>query len=99
MTKRSWTEAYTKVRSEGKCRVCRALTELDPAHVLPRSIGGGDSYLSTVPLCRTCHTAYDRPPPGQTRLDLLPFLTYEEQAEAVRVVGIERARRRLGGER
>jgi len=92
--RRDWSAAHAKVEQEGRCRVCRSLTELDPAHIVPRSLGGGQSDLAVVPLCRTCHTAFD-----SHRLDLLPFLTYEEQAEAVRVVGIERARRRLGGER
>lgn len=92
--RRDWSAAHAKVEQEGRCRVCRSLTELDPAHIVPRSLGGGQSDLAVVPLCRTCHTAFD-----SHRLDLLPFLTYEEQAEAVRVLGIERARRRLGGER
>jgi hypothetical protein len=43
-----------------------------------------------VPLCREHHTAFDA-----HRIDLLPHLTYAEQAEAVRVIGIERARERL----
>ena len=94
MSKREWSAAHAKVEQEGRCRVCRSLTELDPAHIVPRSLGGGQADLAVVPLCRTCHTAFD-----SHRLDLLPFLTYEEQAEAVRVLGIERARRRLGGER
>ena len=94
MSKREWSAAHAKVEREGRCRVCRSLDSLDPAHVVPRSLGGEQGDLAVIPLCRVCHTAYD-----SFRLDLIPFLTYEEQAEAVRVVGIERARRRLGGER
>jgi hypothetical protein len=45
---------------------------------------------ATVPLCRYHHTEFDA-----HRFDLLEHLTYAEQAEAVRILGIERARKRL----
>lgn len=46
-----------------------------------------------VPLCTGCHDKYD----GRTneRLDLLPHLTYVEQARAVSHVGFVAAARRL----
>ncbi len=54
-----------------------------------------------VPLCgpatttSTCHSKYDR-----HQLDLLPYLTEAEQVAAVEAAGgIEKARRRLTGER
>lgn len=48
---------------------------------------------AVVPLCQNCHLAYDA-----HKLDLLPYLTNEEQASAVAAVGIVRAVRRLTGE-
>lgn len=45
---------------------------------------------SVVALCRGCHGSYDA-----YELDLLPHLTNEEQTEAVRILGLERAYRRL----
>ena len=44
---------------------------------------------SIVPLCREHHSAYDA-----HHFDLLPYLSLPEQAEAVSIVGIERARMR-----
>ncbi len=66
------------------------MREREAAHVVPRSLGGRQSAESTVPLCRTCHRFYDA---GQ--LDLLPALTFQEQAEAVSVLGIVRALQQL----
>ena len=88
--KRDWDAARAKVLRESECRLCAARGELDAAHVVPRSLGGGMREVDVVPLCRDCHAATD-----QHRVDLLPALTYAEQAEAVRVLGIERAYRRL----
>lgn len=88
--KRDWSAARAKVAQEGVCRVCGHAQNLEAAHVVPRSLGGGQGADATVPLCRTCHRNYDA-----FRLDLIPYLTKDEQAEAVRVLGIERARRRL----
>jgi hypothetical protein len=49
---------------------------IDPAHLLPRGVGGCDSELCVVPLCRHrfdpdagCHCAYD-----EGKLDILPAL-------------------------
>jgi hypothetical protein len=52
-------------------------------HVLPDSI---------VPLCRMHHEQYDA-----HRLNLLPYLTLEEQADMARCVGLERAINRATG--
>lgn len=93
--KRDWTEAWLKVRSEGHCRVCGSVFQLDPAHVIDRSIGGKQEADSIVPLCRSCHDAYDGSGPNGQTLDLLPHLTKDEQAEAVRVLGLTRALARL----
>ena len=51
------------------CIVCSADRRIDPAHLIPRSLGGCGEALCVVPLCRLHHRAYDR---GE--LDLLPYL-------------------------
>jgi hypothetical protein len=51
------------------CIICGATHRIDPAHLIPRSLGGCGDPLCVVPLCRGCHRAYD-----QGRLDLLPYL-------------------------
>lgn len=91
MAKRSWTEAHRKCEEEETCRVCDQPAS-DPAHIVPRSLGGGMSADAVVPLCRGHHDLYD----GH-ELDLLPHLTRQEELEAVRVLGLARAYRRLGG--
>lgn len=56
---------------------------VDPAHVIPRSLGGCNHEDCTVGLPRRVHRAYDR---GE--VDLLPYLSHDEQAHAVSHVGI-----------
>jgi hypothetical protein len=66
---------------------------IDPAHVVPRSLGGCDSPDCVIPLCRICHREVD-----EGRIDLLPLLEPHyrvEQAHAVMHVGLEYARNRL----
>lgn len=107
MIVRDWTAALDKVRREGCCRVCGASggVKIDAAHVVgrrndPRPRPGQPRRVrrvradDIVPLCRPCHQAYD-----ERRLDLLPFLSLEEQAAAVSIMGIESARRRISGTR
>jgi hypothetical protein len=108
---RDWRAARAKVEHEGRCRVCgakpgrgvslQAAHTIGRAHDKPRSVSGvlgipeGPLWvdpLDVVPLCAGCHAAFD----GR-RLDLLPFLTLDEQAAAVRHVGIVSALRRLTG--
>lgn len=89
---RDWTETRAKVEAEGRCRRCGSHHQLEAAHIAPRSLGGGQGADAVVPLCRTCHHAYD-----SHRLDLIPYLRRDEQIEAVRVLGLARAYRRLGG--
>lgn len=89
---RDWTEAWRKVEDEAECRACGYDRELDPAHTIHRSQGGGMSAAAIVPLCRACHDAFD-----SDSLDLIPYLSREEELEAVRVVGLARAYRMLGG--
>lgn len=81
-----------KVR-DAACIVCASPAPSDPAHVIPRSLGGKDHHNDVVPLCRRCHGLYDT---GE--LDLLPFLEpwyRREQERAVELVGIAAAYRRI----
>lgn len=92
MSKRDWTAARAKVEAEGKCRVCKTTSGLQAAHVVGRKHDPKDGKVrpeDIIPLCLTCHAAYDA-----RGLDILAYLTYEEQAAAVRLVGLERARKR-----
>lgn len=43
--------------------------KIDPAHIVPRGLGGCDHEDCVIPLCRAHHQAYD-----DGRLDLLPHL-------------------------
>ena len=77
------------------CIVCGADKRIDPAHLIPRSLGGCGDPLCVVPLCRRCHRAYDR---GE--LDLLPYLEpawRAQLAHAVGHVGLIGALRRISG--
>ena len=87
---RDWTAAREKIAGCG-CRICGD-TPVDPAHIIPRSRvrpGIGEDARNIVPLCRAHHAAYD-----QGRWDLLPWLTREEQAYAVELVGLAEAYQR-----
>ena len=77
---------HRKVWREGRCRNCGSRDQLDPAHHIPRSLGGKNLAESVIPLCRRCHDAQHR-----NELELLPLMTRDEQMEAVRIVGIARA--------
>ena len=79
------------------CIVCGADRRIDPAHLIPRSLGGCGEVLCVIPLCRGCHRAYDR---GE--LDLLPYLEpgwRAQLAHAVGHVGLMSALRRITGRR
>jgi 5-methylcytosine-specific restriction endonuclease McrA len=58
------------------CIVCGSPKQVDPAHLVPRSLGGCDEPDCVAPLCRRCHRSYDR---GE--LDLLPHLEPRFRAE------------------
>ena len=90
---------HDKIRDSGRCRVCGVpdtIHALDPAHVIPKSLGGKNNYESVIPLCRACHDAQHR-----KEFELLPHLTRAEEAEAVWAVGLGKAYRYLtnGGSR
>jgi hypothetical protein len=79
------------------CLVCGSVARIDPAHLIPRSLGGCDEPDCVVPLCRTHHRAYDT---GE--LDLLPYLEPRwrgEVAHAVGHLGLVGACRRITGSR
>lgn len=84
--KRDWTQARRKVDLEVCCRVCGSVQRVEACHVVGRK-HDKDGFVnpdSIVPLCgpattsSTCHGRYD-----SGWLDLAPFLTAEEGAQAV----------------
>jgi hypothetical protein len=80
-----------------RCIVCGTDKRIDPAHLIPRSLGGCGDPACCVPLCRPHHRAYDR---GE--LDLLPYLEpawRAQLAHAVGHVGLIAALRRITGTR
>ena len=103
--RRDWSDARAKVESEEICRVCGRSICLEAAHIMgrvhdPQKGQSKTRYVrpeSIVPLCGSlapefsCHVLYDA-----HQIDLLPYLTKEEQAQAVLDAGsIDSARRRL----
>lgn len=97
--KRDSRDAVAKCEEEGRCRVCGIERGLDLAHLAPREHdepkpGRKTRYVepdNAIPLCRHDHTDFDA-----HRLDVLPYLTLDEQLHVVRVLGgIEQARMRL----
>jgi hypothetical protein len=65
-----------------RCIVCGTDRAIDPAHLVPRSLGGCDHPLCVVALCRIHHRGYDR-----GRLDLVPYLEPRHRAQAAHAVG------------
>ena len=61
--------------AELTCLVC-GRTPVDPAHLVPRRLGGCDSPDCVVPLCRTHHRLFDT-----GRLVLVPYLGPELEGE------------------
>jgi len=93
--RRDWRAAQLKKEREGCCRYCGAHDEkLDAAHIIPRSLGGDQHELATVPLCRNHHQQFDA-----HELDLMPVLTHAEMAHAVELVGMFAAWHAITGER
>ena len=89
------TDAQRAAVAGRPCIVCGSEHRVDPAHLVPRSMGGCDSGLCVTSLCRRCHRAYDA-----GALDLLPHLepAYRAQlAHAVGHVGLIGALRRITG--
>src|SRR5947209_16900804 len=90
------SEAQRAAVAGRPCIVCGATTRVDPAHLIPRSLGGCGDPLCVVPLCRRpCHRAYD-----SGELDLLPHLEpawRAQLAHAVGHVGLIGALRQISG--
>jgi hypothetical protein len=82
------------------CLGCGADEGVDPAHVWSRGKGGCDHPDCVIPLCRSCHRAFD-----EGTLDLLPRLAdseawQDEQAHPILRHGVspvELVRRLSGG--
>jgi len=93
-SRRDWKAARAKCDAEEVCRVCGRYG-VEAANSIGRTHDPADGKVrpvDVIPLCPEHHREYD----GR-RLDLLPFMSYEEQAAAVEHVGIVRALRRLSG--
>ncbi len=91
------THAQRAAVAGRRCIICGTDRRIDPAHLIPRSLGGCGDPLCVVPLCRAHHRAYDR---GE--LDLLPYLEpawRAQLAHAVGHVGLIAALRRITGSR
>lgn len=65
-------------------------TQPDPAHIIPRGLGGCDHEDCVCPLSRGAHRDYDN-----GKLDLLPYLNRKEQAHAVEHLGLIGALKRI----
>ena len=93
--KRDWGDARAKVEGEGQCRVCGSSRSVEAAHILGRKhdepkVGADGRPLKelyvdpirVIPLCgpfpEGCHGKDHK-----HELDLLPYLTAGEQAQAV----------------
>lgn len=89
------TEAQRAAVAGRRCIVCGTEKQIDPAHLIPRSLGGCGDALCVTALCRRCHRAYDG---GE--LDLLPYLEPAWRAglaHAVGHIGLIGALRRISG--
>jgi hypothetical protein len=89
------TDAQRAAVAGRPCLICGSDRRVDPAHPIPRSLGGCGAAACCVPLCRPHHRAYDR---GE--LDLLPYLEpawRAQLAHAVGHVGLIGALRRISG--
>jgi cytochrome c553 len=90
------SEAQRAKAAGQRCLVCGG-RPVDPAHLVPRSLGGCDEPDCVLALCRRCHRAYDR---GE--LDLLPRLEPRYRAElahGLRHLGLLALLKRVTGTR
>ena len=91
------TDAQRTAVAGRSCIVCGTDRRIDPAHLIPRSMGGCGDPHCVIPACRVHHRAYHR---GE--LDLLPYLEpgwRAQLAHAVGHVGLIGALRRISGGR
>jgi hypothetical protein len=93
--RRDWSAAIAKRDAEGHCRVCGSSQNVEAAHLvgrehdLPTAPGSSLYYVdpnSVIPLCGPfpdgCHGDFDH-----KRLDVLQYLTTDEQVKAVAEAG------------
>ncbi len=86
-----------RARVKGKACIVCAQGPCHPAHLIDRSLGGGDDPRAVVPLCPLHHREYD-----EAGLDLLRWLEpryREELAYAVELVGLVATLRRVTNDR
>ena len=79
-------------RSGNRCEVpwCRKRAKLDPHHIVPRSMGGGESLANIVMLDRRCHEALDLPKAHPGRLVIRLLRGDEGDVSALLELGVVR---------
>jgi hypothetical protein len=88
---------HQRLKVAGQLCIVTAVSHPDPAHLVPRGLGGCDDADCVVPLHRFAHRRYDN-----GTLDLLPHLEpnyRREIAHAVEYLGLIRTLERLTNER
>jgi hypothetical protein len=99
--KRDWTDARAKVEQEGCCRICkRSDRPLEACHVLGREHDEPKVSKETGEILKELYVHPDRIFPGcgpfpegchgdvdMRRINVLPYLTLEEQLQAVKDAG------------
>jgi hypothetical protein len=98
--KRDMAAGRRKAEEQG-CRLCASRFAVEAAHILPRSrimAGPAEDPRNIIGLCglRGCdaHRCFDA-----GTLDILPYLSLDEQSYIVGLVGIAEAYRRVTGSR
>lgn len=71
---------------DGACRVCGTTMDLHPHHIVHRGIMVSDADLNLVALCFRCHRAVHA-----KEFNIGVHLTHEEQAHAVKLIGLGQA--------
>ncbi len=100
---KDWRGAVAKKEREGVCRRCKTWRDLECAHTIGKAYqdvwtSKRRSYVpaaATIPLCRSCHIAYD----GR-RISIRGLLTFRELMNAARACkkhGLDLRRRIEGG--
>lgn len=93
--RRSWDLATAKIAAEeSRCRVCGSRFGIERAHIIGREHDATEPINAEfwkpytvapdriVGLCAECHRAYD-----SRQLDVLPYLTLDEQVQATADAG------------
>ena len=56
--------AYLRFVKGFACAACGSTRLVDPAHSGDHGLGSKSSDFSAIPLCRSCHAAFDEDPKG-----------------------------------